>query len=401
MCIFPAALFRQDLHKFLAIWGVFDMISASMQKLCAGGSAIRAMFEEGNRLAALYGKENVYDYSLGNPYFPAPEQVNQSIHEILNTEESTKIHGYMPNAGFPQVRTAVAEHLNRRFGTDYTGENIIMTSGAAGGLNSALRCLLNPGDEVLVFAPYFLEYRNYTENFGGVLKAVPTTPGSFLPDPEALRAAIGPKTRVLLLNNPNNPTGVIYPAELLRKLGKVLEEKSAQFGATIYLISDEPYRELAYDGTPVPWVPDLYANTIVGYSWSKSLSLPGERIGYLVIPSQLEDFENVLQGCTIAGRVLGFVNAPSLMQLAVARCLDAQTDIAAYDGNRKLLYRIVTEAGFTCVYPPALSTSGCRRRAAMTPPSPSRQRNTIFSWFPAAALPAPAMSAWPIASRRI
>ncbi len=327
------------------------MISESMKTLCANNSAIRVMFEEGNRLAALYGRENVYDYSLGNPYFPAPERVRQSIEAVLAEEEPNTIHGYMPNAGFPAVRQAVAENLNRRFGTAYSAENVIMTVGAAGGLNCVLRCLLNPGDEVLVFAPYFLEYGSYVRNFGATLKAIPSDSETFLPDPEALRAAVGPKTRALILNTPNNPTGVIYPREVLAALGKVLEEKGAEYGAPIYIISDEPYRELAYDGREVPWLPSCCKNVIVGYSWSKSLSLPGERIGYLLIPSDIEDYENVVQGCTIAGRVLGFVNAPSLIQLAVARCLDASADIAAYDANRKLLYNTVTAAGFSAVYP--------------------------------------------------
>ena len=327
------------------------MISESMKTLCANNSAIRVMFEEGNRLAALYGRENVYDYSLGNPYFPAPERVRQSIEAVLAEEEPNTIHGYMPNAGFPAVRQAVAENLNRRFGTAYSAENVIMTVGAAGGLNCVLRCLLNPGDEVLVFAPYFLEYGSYVRNFGATLKAIPSDSETFLPDPEALRAAVGPKTRALILNTPNNPTGVIYPREVLAALGKVLEEKGAEYGAPIYIISDEPYRELAYDGREVPWLPSCCKNVIVGYSWSKSLSLPGERIGYLLIPSDIEDYENVVQGCTIAGRVLGFVNAPSLIQLAVARCLDASADIAAYDANRKLLYDTVTSAGFSAVYP--------------------------------------------------
>jgi aspartate aminotransferase len=327
------------------------MISESMKTLCANNSAIRVMFEEGNRLAALYGRENVYDYSLGNPYFPAPDQIRESIVDIVTHEDPNTVHGYMSNAGFPSVRQAVAENLNRRFGTDYSAENVIMTVGAAGGLNCALKCLLNPGDEVLVFAPYFLDYGNYVRNFGASLKVLPSNSETFLPDLEVLRAAIGPKTRALILNNPNNPTGVIYPREVLTALGKVLEEKGAEYGVPIYIISDEPYRELAYDGREVPWLPSCCKNVIVGYSWSKSLSLPGERIGYLLVPSDIEDFENVVQGCTIAGRVLGFVNAPSLMQLAVARCLDASADIAAYDANRKLLYDTVTAAGFSAVYP--------------------------------------------------
>ncbi len=327
------------------------MISKKMEKLLQGNSAIRAMFEEGNILAAQYGRENVYDFSLGNPNFPAPPQVEAAIISVLKNNPATYVHGYMSNAGFPEVRAAVAESLNRRFATAYGQDNILMTVGAAGGLNVLFKTLLNPGDEVIVFAPYFGEYGNYVANFDGVLKPIPAQAGTFQPDAEALAAAITPRTRALLLNNPNNPTGVIYTREALQAVAAVLEEKQRAFGAPIYLIADEPYRELAYDGAEVAWLPELYRNTLVGYSWSKSLSLPGERIGYLVIPSEIDGYDQIWQAASIAGRVLGFVNAPSLMQLAVAKCLDAKTDVAAYDRNRQALYSGLTDCGFTCVYP--------------------------------------------------
>ncbi len=326
------------------------MISEKMIAMAKGGSAIRAMFEEGNRMAALYGRENVYDYSLGNPNFPAPKALNDAIHHIIDTESDT-VHCYMPNAGYPDVRMAVAENLNKRFGTAFTDANIIMTVGAGGSLNVIFKTILNPGDEVLTIAPYFLEYGNYVRNYDGVLTTVNADPVTFQPDAEAIRAAITPKTKALLVNNPNNPTGVIYTEESVRALAKVLEEKSAEYGHPICLISDEPYRELAYDGAVVPWLTKYYKNTVVCYSWSKSLSLPGERIGYLCIPSECDDFQMLFDAAVVANRILGYVNAPSLMQRAVAKVLDEKTDIDGYNGNRQLLYNGLKDCGFESVYP--------------------------------------------------
>ena len=328
------------------------MICERMIKLAEGGSAIRAMFEEGKRLAALYGAENVFDFSIGNPYFAPPEAVKDAIVDIITNDDPMSVHGYPANAGFPAVRKAVADSLNRRFGTDYNENNIIMTVGAAGGLNVILRVLCNPGDEVMVISPYFFEYNNYIGNADAKVVVVPAAAeNGFLPDLDAIAAAITPKTKAMILNNPNNPTGVIYPADMLKKLGELLEAKGKEYGTVIYLISDEPYRELAYDGAEVPWLPNCCKNTIVGYSWSKSLSLPGERIGYLVIPSDIVDAQLIFDAAVVANRMLGFVNAPSLMQLAVARCLDASTDIDAYDANRKLLYNGLHELGYECEYP--------------------------------------------------
>ena len=327
------------------------MISEKMIKLAAGNSAIRAMFEEGKRLAAEYGRENVYDFSLGNPNFPAPAEVNQAIKDTLDTMESTVVHGYMSNAGFESVRGTVADSINRRFGTAFAAKNILMTVGAAGGLNVILKTLLNPGDEVLTFAPYFVEYGNYVGNYDGVLKAVPADAETFQPDAEKLAAAVTPKTKAVIINNPNNPTGVVYSEETVKKLAAALEAKQRELGTSIYLISDEPYRELAYDGVDVPYLTKYYRNTVVDYSWSKSLSLPGERIGYLVIPDEIDEAELIMNAAAIANRMLGFVNAPSLMQLAVAKCIDCKVDIEGYDANRKLLYNGLTELGFECAKP--------------------------------------------------
>ena len=327
------------------------MISERMIKLAQGNSAIRAMFEEGNRLAALYGRENVYDFSLGNPNFPSPEAVKDALVELATEEDPVALHGYMSNVGFPGVRRAIAVSLNKRFGTSFDEKNIIMSVGAAGGLNVVLRTLLNPSDEVIVISPYFVEYGNYVGNFDGKLVVVPANSDDFQPDPEALRAALSKKTKAIILNSPNNPTGVIYDEGTIKKLAEILSDKQREFGTQIYIISDEPYRELAYDGATVPYLTKYYKNTIVCYSWSKSLSLPGERIGYIVIPSEIDDYQIVSDAAGIATRILGFVNAPSLMQKVVERCLDEKVDVDAYDLNRKTLYEGLTQCGFDCSFP--------------------------------------------------
>ena len=327
------------------------MISEKMKQLASNNSVIRAMFEEGQNMAREFGAENVYDFSLGNPSVPAPGAVKDAIREILDQEDSLMVHGYMSNVGYADVRQAVAESLNRRFGTDFHENNIIMTVGAAGGLNVILKTLLNPGDEVLTFAPYFTEYGNYVANYDGKLVVVSPNTVDFQPNLREFAEKITPKTKAVIVNNPNNPTGVVYSAETCREMSRILREKQHEFGTEIYLISDEPYRELAYDGVEVPYLTEYYANTVVCYSWSKSLSLPGERIGYLVIPNELSDYELVYAAAGIATRVSGFVNAPSLMQRAVARCLDAQTDIEAYNRNREALYQGLKACGFDCIKP--------------------------------------------------
>ena len=327
------------------------MISSAVKSLVENGSAIRAMFEEGARMSKEFGKENVYDYSLGNPSVPAPEAVKDSILRIVNEEDAVSVHGYMNNAGYPEVREKIAKHLNSLHGTSFSAGNILMTVGAAGGLNVILKTLLNPGDEVLAFAPYFVEYNNYVANFGGHVTPVYTDPVTFMPDAKVLAAAVNKNTKAVLINNPNNPTGVVYPESVIKEVAEVLAAKEKELGISIYLIADEPYRELAYDGVEVPYLTKYYHNTIVGYSYSKSLSLPGERIGYLVMPDELDEAELIIGGATVANRVLGFVNAPSLMQKVIGDCLDCATDIVAYDRNRKLLYDTLTGFGFTVVKP--------------------------------------------------
>lgn len=328
------------------------MIAKKMQSMVANSSAIRAMFEEGNRLAQIYGRENVYDFSLGNPNVPAPQEVKDAILEILNEEDPVALHGYTnSNAGYADVREAVAKSINERFDTNFEGKNIVMTVGAAGGLNVALKILLNPGDEVITFAPYFGEYRSYTANFDGVLVAISPNTETFQPKLDEFEEKITAKTKAVIVNTPNNPTGVVYSEETIQKLAAIMEAKQKEFGTDIYLISDEPYRELAYDGVEVPYLTKYYANTIIGYSFSKSLSLPGERIGYLVIPDEAADSEDLLSAASVATRILGFVNAPTLQQKMVAKCLNAKTDISYYDRNRETLYNGLLECGFECIKP--------------------------------------------------
>lgn len=327
------------------------MISETILNLNRNGSAIRAMFEEGAKMAKEFGKENVYDYSLGNPSVEPPKEVKDAMTAVLAEESPNAVHGYMNNAGYEDVRQAIAAHLNKEHGTAFSARNILMTVGAAGGLNVIFKVLLNPGDEVMTFAPFFGEYRNYVANFAGKLVTVPTDPETFLPVAENLANAITQKTKALIINNPNNPTGVVYSEEVIRKVAEVLEAKQKEFGTSIYLIADEPYRELVYDGVTVPYLTKYYRNTIVGYSYSKSLSLPGERIGYLVMPDEIDDADEIIPGASVANRVLGFVNAPSLIQRAIKRVLDSKVDVEIYNRNRELLLTKLTEYGYTCVKP--------------------------------------------------
>lgn len=327
------------------------MISEKMIAMVNNSSAIRAMFEEGKIMAAKYGVENVYDFSLGNPSVPAPKEVKMAIEEILREEDPLMVHGYMENSGYEDVRAAIADSLNQRFGTKFRQDNIIMTVGAAGGLNVVMKTLLNPGEEVLTFAPYFGEYRSYVSNYEGVLKAVPANTVDFQPNLEAFEEMLSEKTKAVIVNSPNNPTGVVYSEDTIQKLADILRKKEKEYHTSIYLVSDEPYRELAYDGVEVPYLTKYYHNTIVGYSYSKSLSLPGERIGYLVIPDEADDSATVIGAANVANRILGYVNAPSLFQRVVAKCLDAKADIAYYNRNRETLYQGLVNAGFSCIKP--------------------------------------------------
>lgn len=330
---------------------VDTVIAERMVGLVNNNSVIREMFEEGKRLAGIYGAENVFDFSLGNPSVPAPEELNRAVKDILDEEPSIFVHGYMSNAGYEDVRATIADSINRRFGTSFNQSNIIMTVGAAGGMNVIFKTILNPGDEVLTFSPYFVEYNSYVSNYDGKLVAIDPDTETFQANIEDLERKITPKTKALIINNPNNPTGVVYSEETIKKVAAILDAKQKEYGTEIFIISDEPYRELAYDGVEVPYITKYYNNTIVGYSFSKSLSLPGERIGYLVIPDEVDDAEQMKTAAAIATRVLGFVNAPSLMQRVVARCIDAKCDVDSYNRNREALYNGLVKLGFECIKP--------------------------------------------------
>lgn len=328
------------------------MISEKMTGYVKNSSAIRAMFEEGKRLGDLYGAENVFDFSIGNPNVPAPAEVKEAVLDILSQEDSLQVHGYTTsNSGYEDVRRAVAESLNARFGTRFGMDNIVMTVGAAGGLNVVMKTLLNPGDEVLTFAPYFGEYRAYVTNYDGILKAVEPDTETFQPNLDAFEKMVNARTKAVIVNTPNNPTGVVYSEETIKRMAGILREKQEEFQTSIYLVADEPYRELAYDEIEVPYLTKYYENTVVGYSFSKSLSLPGERIGYLVLPDELDDSEQIREAANVATRILGYVNAPSLFQKVVARCLDAKVDVEYYDRNREALYQGLRRVGLKCVKP--------------------------------------------------
>lgn len=327
------------------------MISKKMEPLVKNSSVIRAMFEEGAKMKARYGEDKVFDFSLGNPNVPAPDEVREAIMAILENENPLKVHGYMNNAGFEGTRTAIANHLNKLHKTKFSAKNLIMVVGAGSALNVSLKTMLDPGDEVLTFAPYFVEYGNYVANYDGNLVVVPPNEEDFMPDVQKMKDAITPRTKAVIINNPHNPTGVVYEEDVIKEIAAALSEKQREFKTVIYLIVDEPYRELVYVDKTVPYVTKYYDNTIVAYSYSKSLSLPGERIGYIVIPDEADKSEEFIAAATIANRVSGCVNAPSLMQLVIERCVDAEADIEFYRRNGEILYKGLTEAGFECLKP--------------------------------------------------
>lgn len=327
------------------------VISKNMESLVAGSSVIRKLFEEGLQMAQVVGKENVYDFSLGNPASPVPEQVTKAIGDVLKENTDAYVHGYMKNAGFDETREAVAKHLNKSFGVDYSMEDIIMTVGAAGAMNCIFRAMLNPEDEVIAFAPFFGEYKNYASNYGGKLVVVPPCLPDFDLNLAELDEKITEKTKCIIVNNPNNPSGRIYPKETIEKLRDIVEKAEARVGHPIYVLCDEPYRELAYDNATVPYIPSIIKNSIYIYSYSKTLSLPGERIGYLALSKDAYGYKELIGALVVANRVLGFVNAPSLFQLVIGRCQDVGVDLEFYDRNRRLLYEKLTELGFEVVKP--------------------------------------------------
>ncbi|ONI45112.1 aspartate aminotransferase [Candidatus Epulonipiscioides gigas] len=321
------------------------MISKKMQELVAGSSVIRAMFEEGKLMAKKYGAENVYDFSLGNPNTAPPSSLKQDIYNILENEE--QIHGYMNNSGHEKTREVIASSLNKKYALNLNFSNVCMCVGAAGGLNIILKTILNPNDEVIVFAPFFGEYKHYTSNFNGNLVVIPPNPPSFLPDFSAFKNAITKNTKAVIINTPNNPTGIIYDDKTLTALTDILKEKQKELSTEIYLISDEPYREIVYDNINIPCILSFYNNSFIAYSYSKSLSLPGERIGYVITNPNIADLTDVLAGLNVANRVLGFVNAPSLFQKVIEKYVETPAEIDLYKNNRDILYNHLTSLGFS------------------------------------------------------
>ncbi len=327
------------------------MISDKMKELTKNGSAIRAMFEDGKKMIAKLGKENVFDFSLGNPSIVPPESVKDAIIDIVTNEPPMLVHGYMNNSGYEDVRKATADYINSQHGTNFTEENIVMTVGAASALNIALKATINPGDEVVLIAPYFGEYNNYISNYDGVPVVVSPDYERFSINFEEFERKISPKTKMVIINTPNNPTGAVYSQEDLTRLADILYKKEEEYGTDIYLISDEPYREICFGGLKVPYLTKFYKNTFVAYSYSKSLSLPGERIGYLVTNSEMADFEEMTGALNVANRILGYVNAPSLMQRVAGRCVGQTADLSVYEENKDILYKALTEYGYEIVEP--------------------------------------------------
>ena len=321
-----------------------------MYRLGAQGSSIRELFAYGCARKAQIGADKVFDFSIGNPSVPAPDQVRQAILAALD-EPSLELHGYTPAAGAPSTRQAIAGSLNRRFGTSYTQDNLYLTMGAAAAIDACVNAVCDPGDEVIVIAPFFPEYRVWIENAGCTCVVSPADGTTMMPDLDDLAARITGRTRAVIVDSPNNPTGAVYPAELLTGIADLLRGASAKNGRTIYLISDEPYREIAYSGVEVPWVPSIYENTLVCYSYSKSLSLPGERIGYALVPDTMPDWREVYAAVCGAGRALGYVCAPSIIQKAIEACVDVPSDVSSYARNREALYGGLTELGYECVEP--------------------------------------------------
>ena len=314
-------------------------------------SVIRELFEYGKKRKAEIGEDNVYDFSLGNPSVPAPEEVTDALIKLVIEEDAVALHGYTSAQGDLSVRRAVADDLNARFSTALNADCIYMTCGAAASVCITLNALLNKGDEVITFAPFFPEYTVFTANAGGTLKAVETDPKTFLPDIAKFSAALGEKTKAVIINSPNNPSGVVYGEEVIKELCKVLAEHEKKTGNRVFIISDEPYRELVFGGIYVPFIMNYYADSIVCYSFSKSLSLPGERIGYIAVNNRMSDWTEIYAGICGAGRAMGYVCAPALFQQLVKRVLGKTSDISVYESNRNILCEALREYGYEVVQP--------------------------------------------------
>ena len=328
------------------------VVNESMYQLGSVRSAIRELFEYGKKRAAIVGKENVYDFSIGNPSIPAPQIVNDTIKELVTNYDSVALHGYTSAQGDAETRAAIAEFLNNTHGTHFNADNFYMTMGAAASLSICFRALTNdPYDEFIAIAPYFPEYKVFVNAAGAKLVEVPADTEHFQIDFEALEERINEHTRGVIINSPNNPSGTVYSEETIEKLAELLEEKSKEIGKPVFIIADEPYREIVYDGIKVPFVTKYYDNTLVCYSYSKSLSLPGERIGYVLVPDEVYDKNEMYAAVCGAGRALGYVCAPSLFQKMIVKCQGATGDINAYKENRDLLYEGLTKIGYHCFKP--------------------------------------------------
>ena len=327
------------------------MVSEEMYVLGTKKSTIRTIFEFGKKRAAEVGAENVFDFSLGNPNVPAPDFIRDAAVDILMHGDPTEVHGYTIAPGKPAVREVLAADLKRRFGMEVTGKNLFMTAGAAASVTITFKALTEPGDEFVTFAPFFPEYRVFVEACAGKLVVVPAKTDDFQIDLTALERVLTPQTKAVIVNSPNNPSGAVYRETTIRRLADLLRAKEQEYGHPIFIVADEPYREIVYDGASVPCIPLFYDNTIVCYSYSKSFSLPGERIGYIVVPDTAADFARIYGAIAGAARVLTHVNAPSLWQLVVARCAGKAADLSTYAKNAALLYDGLTALGFSCVRP--------------------------------------------------
>ena len=327
------------------------MVNNKMYELGTKKSTIRAIFEFGRQRAAEVGEENIYDFSLGNPNVPTPEFIKEAAIDILNTMEPAAIHGYTVAPGNPQVRKALADSINSRFDLNLTEKNLFLTAGAAASITICFKALSQPDDEYITFAPFFPEYRAFVESVGGKLVVVPAQPSDWQIDFDAFEKRINNHTKAVIVNSPNNPSGAVYSEETIQKLAAILKAKEQEYHHPIFIVADEPYREIAFEGYTVPYIPKYYDNTLVCYSYSKSFSLPGERIGYIVVPDSVADFGKVYGAIAGAARVLTHVNAPSLWQLVVGRCANKPSDISTYVKNGQLLYQGLVDAGFECVKP--------------------------------------------------
>lgn len=327
------------------------MISKKYSSMLNNTSIIREFAQYASKRAAEIGAENVFNYTIGNPSVPTTDDFNKGLIDLIQNEDSLTLHGYSPTLTIYSVRKAVADSLNRRFGMEYVPEDIFMTSGAAGALAHAIRCVTEPGDEVITFAPYFPEYVPFVDGTGAVLKVVPADITSFQINFDAFLEMMNPNVQAILINSPNNPSGIVYSTETITRLAQILTEKQEEYGHDIYLISDEPYREIVFEGTDSPFISKFYDNTICCYSFSKSLSLPGERIGYVAVNPKCKDAELIINMCGQVSRFTGHNCPSSLIQLGVAKVLDETSDLSIYEKNKNILYKELTAMGYECVEP--------------------------------------------------